>query len=418
VNAIGIIAEYNPFHNGHKWHIEEARRLAAGDIVIAAMSGNFVQRGEPALFDKWARADMAVRGGVDLVVELPVAFVVRSAQHFAAGGIRLLKLLGVNRVCFGTETPQLSDLTALAQAYDNQLVIAQLHQYLDSGLTYAAAMGKALVACTGIDHAIISSPNNILAVEYLRAIAKYAPHLQPLAIARKGAKHGDSQITGTFASASAIRSAIIKDKCIDKDTASVLPASSIQCINALLEQQQGPVTMAQFEQIILAKLRTDSLVSLEKLCDINEGLHVKMKDSALRAESLESLLIKLKSKRYSRTRLQRIAIQALLNIYKGNVNSFDETGPLYIRVLAFNENGRKLLKKLAANSEVPIITKTTHELNSRQRDCAPQTQLQKMLTLDTVASDIYCLGQPGIKWRSGGQDFRTSPAYIPHSTDE
>jgi predicted nucleotidyltransferase len=258
---------------------------------------------------------------------------------------------------------------------------------------------------------VLSQPNTILAIEYLRAIKRFAPSLTPVIIPRKHSNYHDTEITSSFASASAVRRALLNG---DNDSLRfAVPPSSLSLIKQRITEGCGPVIYESFATAILYKLRTAQLADLAELPDIAEGLHHKLAAEALRATTVEDLLSRVKSKRYTRTRLQRTLIHALLGLSKQQIALFDECGPLYARVLAFNANGRYLLKQMSECSSVPIITKTAHFLNTKQRNNQQElTTLGQMLAIDTLASDIYSLGAPGIKQRLGADDFHRSPAYI------
>ena len=413
MQAVGIIVEYNPFHNGHKWHLDAAKKESGCPFVIGVMSGNFMQRGEPALFDKWKRAEMAVRGGIDLIIELPSVFAVRSAEYFATGGIRLLNSLGIiSHVCFGAEHADLAVLKKMATSAEDAQVIKDLHIHLQSGYTYAAALGKSLQYNYHISPDIIGSPNNILAVEYLRAIEKFAPQLTPIAVTRQQSHYNDTTITTPFASATAIRQALLHSMSITDEINGAIPSTTLNIINNMLSEKRGPVTFNNLSNVILAQLRTASLEKLEQIPSVSEGLHYKLRDSALRAANINQLFSLLKSKRYPYTRLQRIIIHLLLQTNKTQLAVFDECGPLYARVLAFNQQGRLLLKHINQHSNIPIITKTTHFLRSNERGRRDLTPLQDMLAIDTVASDIYALGMPPSNWNVGAWDFLFPPLFI------
>lgn len=414
MQAVGVIVEYNPFHNGHKWHIDAAKKRSGCSFVIGVMSGNFVQRGEPAIFDKWKRAEMAIHGGVDLIIELPTVFAVRSAQYFAAGGIRLLQSLGiVSHVCFGAEHADLTRLKKIAAAADDLKIITDMRMNLKLGTTYAAALGQALEKQYSFSPDLMTSSNNILAVEYLRAIEKFAPNQIPIVVTRQHSKYNDTCITTPFASATSIRQAIIKSMKITDELKLALPDTTLHILQHIFEEERGPVTLCNLSAIILAQLRTTSLKKLEQLPNVSEGLHYKIRDSSLKAANIQQFFSLLKSKRYTYTRLQRIIIHALLGTTQSQLMGFDEQGPQYARILAFNQNGRLLLKHINKNSTIPVITKTTHYLSSKQRDSETLTPLQQMLSVDTVASEIYTLGMPPSNWNVGAWDFRYPALYIP-----
>ncbi|WP_094605503.1 tRNA(Met) cytidine acetate ligase [Sporomusa silvacetica DSM 10669] len=416
MNVVGMIVEYNPFHNGHLWHLNEAKRISGAQFAIGIMSGNFLQRGEPAIADKWSRAAMAVQAGADLIIELPTVFSVRSAQYFAAGGIQLLSRLGVvSHVCFGTETPDLSLLASVANCLNKQGVIDRMRQQMKTGQTYAASLAAALSTESGVASSLIQTPNNLLAIEYLRAITAYAPQLKPLPIQRLGANYHDNQVTSTIASATAVRTALLENSMLSPSSMvwKSLPPVCASQINNLVSIGRVPVALQAFSNMILAKIRTMSLDELAALPEVTEGLHNRISDAALKATTVQELLFYSKSKRYTLTRLQRIIIYALLGITKDKLTQFDQLGPLYARVLAFNRNGRKLLKEISQQATVPVITKTAQFLTSKQRQHSNLPPLQAMLAYDIVTTDIYVLGSPNYQWRSGGQDYQASPHYIP-----
>lgn len=416
MNVVGMIVEYNPFHNGHLWHLNEAKRNSGAQFAIGIMSGNFLQRGEPAIADKWSRAMMAVQAGADLIIELPTVFAVRSAQYFATGGIQLLSRLGVvSHVCFGTETPDLSLLATVANALNKKNVIDLLHQKLKTGQTYAASLTAALSAESGVSANLLQTPNNLLAIEYIRAITAFAPQLRPLAIQRLGTDYHDNRIVSTIASATAIRAALAETGTLLPNSMAwnAVPPASARQINHLVSLGRVPVTLQAFSNMILAKIRTMQLDELAALPEVTEGLHNKISDAALKAATVQELLFYSKSKRYTLTRLQRILIYALLGITNDKLTQFDQLGPLYARILAFNRKGRILLKAISKQATVPVITKTAKFLASKQRQHSNLPPLQAMLAYDLAATDTYVLGSPNDQWRSGGQDYRTSPLYIP-----
>lgn len=410
INAVGIIAEYNPFHNGHRWHALEAKLRTGCPYSVAVMSGHFTQRGEPAAFDKWTRASMAVASGVDLVLELPTVFTVRSAQYFATAGVRLLHSIGiVSHIAFGAETPDQILLQQAADYYSSEEFRIRIRERLDKGMTYAAAIADCLTA-SGTSLAVLSQPNNILGVEYLRAIKCFAPELNPLLIPRMQSQYHDTEITAPFASATAVRNALQSER--HSELLEALPEASMSFITQQMQEGRGPVTYESLELPLLYKMRTASLDEIAELPDVSEGLQHKMSAAALQAKTVEEWLFLVKSKRYTRTRLQRALIHSLLGITRRQARLFDECGPLYARVLAFNTQGRILLKAMADQSSIPVITKTAHFLNSKQRGMIQTlTPLQEMLALDTWASDIYALGFSNIRYRAGGADFRHSPIY-------
>lgn len=413
MKALGIIAEYNPFHNGHAWHVQQAKNASGCHGVIAVMSGQFLQRGEPASFDKWRRAKMAVLGGVDLVIELPAAFAVRSAQYFAEGGIRLLDALGiVSHLSFGAECDNLHSLQLAANSASDEKMISQLISKMKQGDTYAKAFSRSVGDATGLGHTMLSSPNNILAIEYLRAIRKFAPHIVPVVIKRRSSNYHDTYIENEFASATAIRKALEEAGCVNELLTRSIPISTAEILQDALAHGYGPVQFENLASPLLYLLRTLPVDELEQIPGISEGLQFKVAANALKASSITDLLGCLKSKRYTATRLQRMLIHILLGTRKQDMDIWINSGPLYARILAFNVRGRNMLKEIQKKTTLPIVTKTAAILNTRKLSDRNMTSLEKMLAIDIKASDIYTLAIPNPCLRFGGWDFLNSPEYV------
>ncbi|MBU2701201.1 putative nucleotidyltransferase [Sporomusaceae bacterium BoRhaA] len=408
MGAVGIIVEYNPFHYGHEFHIKEARRLSQQEDVIAVMSGSFVQRGEPAIIDKWYRAHMAIASGVDLVLELPIVFSLRSAQYFSAGAIKLLQALGcVSHICFGAEETQLTKLMQAAQLTNKPETIASLKLRMrQTGRSYASILTEMIQSVTGAK----LSPNNILAIEYLRALHDFAPQLAPLLVNRQGAAYHDKTLSKPCASATAIRKAIV-DEVPFSSIKAAMPVATFDLLQQGLQHQQGPATLNALAKPIVTSLRQCSLDELALQAEMIEGIHHKIKRAALAATDWNSLLAGIVSKRYAPAKIKRILLYTLLHVTNKELLAFDESGPLYARVLAFNERGRALLKKMEQSSSLPAIVKTAHFLNSHSLD-KPQSPLEKMLALDIHASNLHGLCLPTNHWQPGNQDFIRSPLYI------
>ena len=414
MKAIGIIAEYNPFHNGHLWQVTQAKKLTGSQAAIAVMSGSFLQRGEPASFDKWLRAKMAVQGGIDLVIELPAVFAIRSAQYFAAGGVRLLaELENVETLCFGAETANLEMLQEAAHSFENSRVLELFSTLIKEGHSYPIAFSRSISQTIGLNSDFLKSPNNILAIEYLRAIKQYAPQIKPLPIQRYKTQYHETEIASPFASATAIRRRLEKNSELDEVLAASLPIGTREAIAAALQSGIGPARFSALSPLLLYMLRTRSLKQLEALPEISEGLHFRLWESARQAKNLEELIMLVKTKRYPRVRIQRLLIHALLETSRNDLDAWDRTGPQYIRILAFNDTGRKLLKSIKERSKLPIITKTADMLTSRALAADDLSFHQKMLAVDTKASDLLALTLPNCQHHYGGWDFLRSPEYIP-----
>lgn len=416
MHTTGIIAEYNPFHKGHAYHVDQARKLSGADTIIAVMSGHITQRGEIAMFDKWSRAQAAVLSGVDLVLELPAVFAVRSAQYFAAGGVRLLHSLGiVDHLAFGAEEAEIFSLNAAADGLESASVVKQLKDNLKGGQTYAAAMSHALVSGGHATDGFILSPNNILGVEYLRSLKKYAPNIAPLPIRRIGSHYHSTDISGEFSSATAIRQSFQKCSTPASDVLSALPASSTQMIVELLSTGRAPADPVRLDAVILSAIRRMTDTQLQAIPELSEGLENRLRKAANQAGTVTELLTLLKSKRYPYSRLRRILAHLLLGTDPVQLAEFDQTGPLYARVLAMNRQGRAALRAISIHSAIPVLTKTTAHLNARTYHSGILTPLQSMLAFDIAATDLFALCLPNPANRKGELDFRRSAIHIPLS---
>lgn len=418
MHVIGIIAEYNPFHQGHAYQIQKIQEAIAphcgsgeNTAIIAVMSGSFTQRGDAAILDKWQRARLAVLGGCSLVLELPFLFACRSAQDFARGGVRLLAALGpVDTLAFGAEAAELAPLKAAAAAIDNKTTQAQLHERLQCGESYAKALTGILQAENGIDANILKQPNNILAIEYLRALRTYAPAITPLLIARRGAGYHET-VLGPLASASAIR----QELCQAKPDWPALQASLPEASFAML-QRAFPHGLAATERLfrpLLTKILTMDSAHLRQIFGLQEGLENRLLTKARECTSLAELTQAMVTSRYPASRIGRIFPHLLLESRVDDVKAADKTGPLYARVLAFDETGRGLLHELKKTAQVPLITKVSHFLNSKERQKGTAlTPPARMLALDTAATELrsLCLPEP---WPMGqrADDFTTSPLF-------
>ena len=330
----GIICEYNPLHLGHKKQMEQIRRIQGEDSgIVCLMSGNFVQRGAPAIVDKTLRAKAAVLSGADLVLELPVTVSLSSAEGFAAGGVSILSPF-CDALCFGAEYADKEALLKTARALLDPSFSETLRAELDKGLSFPAARQAALTAM-GIDGELVSQPNNILAVEYCKAILRQNSSMEPLPITRCGSYH-DTLPDPENPSATALRKLLQEGGCWQN----YVPQEAVACFeDALLH------TIESGERAILYRLRSMTDQEFEALPYGSEGLWRKLMHAARKEATLEDILTNVKSKRYTRTRLDRMVMCAFLGI---SLQDLMEKPP-YVRVLAFNDRGREILK-LARNT--------------------------------------------------------------------
>lgn len=371
----GIVAEYNPFHRGHAYHIAETRSILGADCaVVSVMSGDFVQRGDAAVFDKFTRAEMAVRGGADLVLELPLRWSLSSAEGFARGGVRLLAATGVvTHLSFGSETGDLAPLQRAADGLRDPALAERLKSELQRGLSFPAARQRALESVIGADAAVLSNPNNLLAVEYLRAMRDLGAALAPLAIRRVGAGH-DAAGESDYPSASWLRERM----------------RAGESVSAWVPQlpEAKPVFLDDLEVAVLSRLRMLPKEAFAALPDCSEGLENVLYQAVHSEAALEGILAAAKSKRYPMSRLRRMLLCAALGVQR------DAQAP-YLRVLAANEQGRALLHDMRKTASLPVITKPA--------DARGMPEFH--LTAD--AHDFYVLARPD---KTPGQDWRYSPS--------
>jgi predicted nucleotidyltransferase len=371
----GIVAEYNPFHRGHAHQIAETRRALGADCaVVCVMSGDFVQRGDAAVFDKFERAEAAVRGGADLVLELPLRWSLSSAEGFARGGVSLLKASGVvTHLSFGSETGDLAALQAAADALNSPALGSLLREELQTGVSFPAARQRALERLIGADAAVLSNPNDLLAVEYLRAVSDLGAPLEPIAVQRLGPGH-DQPGEGDYPSASQLRAWMREGR----DVSAHLPAAPAV----------PPVFPEDLELAVLSRLRMLPQEAFAALPDAAEGLENVLFQAVRNEAAVEDILAAAKSKRYPMSRLRRMLLCAALGVKKA------DGLPPYLRVLAANERGRALLHTMRETASLPVITKPA-DARDMPEFC---------LTAD--AHDFYVLAQPD---KTPGQDWRHSP---------
>lgn len=407
MSVLGIISEYNPFHNGHLYHLEQSKKLTGCSYSVCVMSGNFIQRGEPALIDKWARTKMALKSGIDLVLELPVIYSLQTAELFAFGGIKILDSLGiVDYISFGSETGSITPLEQIASILvdENDDFKSSLKYYLSKGLSFPQAREKAIINVLKDENLrnILGSSNNILGIEYLKSLIKLQSSIKPFTIKRIDNQYTSTQINGEISSATSIRSKLFENENL-QSIRHTIPKTTYEILSESFSDNKGPIYSKDFEQIILSIIRKMSVYEIENIFDVTEGLEYKFKSAALKASSIEELIFLIKSKRYTQTKIQRILYQILLGISKQDFKLFSEnSGPQYIRILGFNQNGKKLLNSAKKKSALPTITKVASFNNT------DNPVLNKMLQFDITATDIYTLAYKNPKHRKGDWDYKNS----------
>lgn len=398
MQVIGVVSEFNPFHLGHFEHLAESRKALGGDApVICVMSGDFVQRGGPAAFDKHSRARAAALCGADLVFELPVPWANASAERFAMGAVGLLDRLGVvTHLSFGSENGDLAPLTALALAATEPENMEKIKERMAGGMSFAAAREAVLRDVLGPDAELLQTPNNILGVEYLKALFALHSSITPMTTLRTGAGH-DSVTDGPKRSASQLRAMLEAGENIE----AYLPPEARMIPAGQMAAGRGPVTMGSLEQAVMSRLR---LLSEEDFCalpDASEGLGNRFYKAVRSEATVEGILSAVKTKRYPLSRLRRMVIGGALGLREGMAA---EAVP-YGRILASTERGRALLRDIGEKSAVPIINKpaTARELDDPAR---------KIFELTADARDLYVLGYEAAAERKAGSDWRTSPVIL------
>ena len=397
MNVIGIIGEYNPFHMGHMHHIAESRRIAGGDTaVVCVMSGNFVQRGEPAVFSKFARAEAAVRCGADLVFELPLPWSLASAEGFARGAVGLLGAVGVvTHLSFGSETGDIEPLERLAAALVDPALDKRIKEAASSGeRPYAAVRQSVIQQELGDSAKLLETPNNILAVEYLKAILEQRLNMTPVTIKRSGAGHDRKASHDEFRSASELRGMLR----LGTDAYSLMPREVAAVFMREARNGRGPVFTDSLETAIISRLRMLSSSVYDDLPDEGDGLGRRLMRAACDESSLDSIYAAAKTKRFAMSRIRRLSMCAALGVRRG----MSAGTPPYARVLAATSKGCDILRAAGTNSHIPIITKPAAVKTLSAGDRA-------LFSLECSADDLYVLGYPARAERGGGATWRTSP---------
>lgn len=388
MRVVGIVAEYNPFHNGHQYHLEEAMRLTGADACIVALSGNFVQRGEPACTDKYTRAEWAMQGGADLVVEIPSCFAVASAERYAEGAIRTLAATGVvTDLAFGVETDDLTALYRIVELLDREPANFRvvLTHHLKQGKSYPRAQYDALrdFGVPSADLAILEQPNNILAIEYLKCIRRFAPHIRPCPILRRGNQYHDLELNGVLSSATSIR------RAIKEGDPRVYEATPLFVSGAIRFDPQFPLSLNDMGPMILMRLRTLSVLELSELPDVSEGFEQVLWRAVRQAATVDELLELIKSKRYTMARCKRILIAALLGITRDLTEGMRrDRSNFYLRILTRRKNGHALLSAIASAGCGQVLLR-----NADLEQCTPLAR--RSIAIDALATDLvaYALGK-------------------------
>lgn len=372
--SVGIIAEYNPFHNGHQYHLQQSLKMSGAEICIAVVSGNFTQRGEPALLDKWTRAETAVRNGVNLVVEMPFLFACNNAGYFARGGVEILENLGCDFISFGSESGNIALLQEISrgiEAHRSELEEA-VKEGVKKGLTYPKARHEAAMALLGEEVSeVLSTPNNLLALEYLRFIKS----AQPITVKRQGSGYHELTANDDMASATGIRKMLTGGENISRFVSGITREILTESSGRFADEDK-------LFPLLREKILLSSSEELNQIFGAEEGLGNKMKANVRYWKNMDELIEGLKSKRYTRTRITRLLAMTLLGVQREDVKNARN----YIRVLAFDEKGSQYLKEIkkSESCKLPILTNI-----NKEAELYPE--IKEMLEKDILAGDIYNL---------------------------
>lgn len=375
--ATGIIAEYNPFHKGHKYHIDETKK-ATQDDIIAIISGNFVQRGEPAMTDKHTRAKMALLNGVSIVLELPVEFATASADIFAMGAVNILNSCGIiNNLSFGSEEGKTEVFNSIAEILNNEPDDFKqiLKNNLNKGISYPTARNKALEEYTGQSLDFLSKPNNILGLEYIRQLKEINSSIYPITIERIVSDYNSAKLSGEISSASAIRTALINK---NNTALSSVPENCLE----LIKNNSIPI-LNDYSQILSYILRTKTANEIATYADVTEGLENRIINTEF--NNISNLIGKLKTKRYTYSKLQK----AILHIILGITKEEQQKSPQYIRVLGFRNDKKHLLSQLTKRASLPVIINVKNN--------------EELLKKEILATDIYNIAKGNKK----GMEYST-----------
>ncbi|SFB18719.1 Predicted nucleotidyltransferase [Lentibacillus halodurans] len=360
MQACGLIVEYNPFHNGHVYHIQASREASGADCLIAVMSGSFLQRGEPAIIDKFHRAKAALSAGVDIVLELPYLYAVQSSDLFARGSVHTLNAVGVSSICFGSESGNISHFTKSYDIFKQEQSVYKttLHEKLNQGLAFpeASRLAYQSIGLT-TSEMNLAKPNNILGFSYVKTILDHKLPIDPLTITRTKSGYHDKRITDSIASATSIRNELIKEQSISDTADSALPEVTVNQLKAYQQQAALWHSWEHYFNLLHYRVMTMSQEELADIHGVDEGLEYRIKKSAQDVSSFHEWMNSIKTKRYTWTRLQRIFTHVLTNTKKTDADYIKNASSVpYVRLLGMTKTGQKYLNSCKKEMDVPLIS--------------------------------------------------------------
>lgn len=403
MNATGLIVEYNPFHNGHALHAYQSKVETNADVVVAVMSGNFLQRGEPALVSKWSRTNMALAGGVDIILELPYVYATQQAEIFARGAISILAAIGVKSICFGSESGNINEFDTLyffiKQHKDTYNLF--IKEALKKGESYPRALASAFKKLENSDKILdLSLPNNILGYHYVKAIYEQKLPIKPFTIKREAAQYHDKKIpTQSIASATSIRESIIKQKYDLNSIRHVVPRATF---NELKSHQNTYDSFQEWERLfpyLKYKVLTALPSQLTNIYEAEEGLENRISKLISDTSSFQELMEKLKTKRYTWTRLQRFCLHTLTSTTKQDMSFTNEACP-YIRILGMNSKGRSFINERKKDLPIPLVSTISKFKHP-------------MIDIEVRANSCYSLGfTPSIQEKILKAEYGQPPIFV------
>lgn len=406
MKVLGLVVEYNPFHNGHLYHLQKSKETVQADLTAAVMSGPFLQRGEPALVSKWERTKMALRGGVDLVAELPYAFAVQKAETFASGAVSILDALGCTDLCFGSEEGDIEPFLYTEHLINQkrEQYEAQIHSSMQTGSSYPQALSLAfkLISENGAPAADLSQPNNILGYHYIKAIHDQHAAITPATIKRISAGYHEENLPeGSIASATGIRKFLFQSG--NRDTIKpYVPQSTF----ALLDSAADPLkNWENFFHLLKYTLLTMEKEELGAIYEIEEGIENRILSIIQEAASFHDFMEKLKTKRYTWTRLQRMCVHILTRSTKKSMLAF-EGKSRYVRILGMSQKGQQYLNQYKKKMKLPLISKVS-------------SFDDPMLSLDLKAGRVYNMIYPEpVRSMKLREEYATPPLRYHEDTKE
>ncbi|WP_066066471.1 nucleotidyltransferase [Neobacillus soli] len=403
MKAVGLIVEYNPFHNGHAYHLETSKEAAQADVVIAVMSGNFLQRGEPALVSKWYRTKMALLNGVDIVFELPYSFATQKAETFANGAVSILDAAGCDSLCFGSESGDISTFFQTIDFLEEQQrpFDENIKRFLKTGVSYPKALALSFQQLSDSEKFLdLAMPNNILGFQYIKAIKQQKSTVKPMTVPRKNADYHDEHFASeTIASATSIRKAIFSTEDGKTGIDQFVPEPTKQLLKEYLQHYHVFHQWENYWGFLQFRLIHSSPNELREIYEVEEGLENRLLAAASEADSFQEFMQKIKSKRYTWTRLQRLCVHILTNAKKTEMNRNLEKAS-YLRLLGMTTKGKEYLNKRKKDFSLPLISKLSSFKEGE-------------ILLDVKAARVYSLGVPThLKKEMIKQEFQQPPIFI------